>query len=155
MRDRIDELLDSALSTYIESPRPGLERRIMHRIRTRRRAWHILLPALAAATLACVSFFLPRADIVPTIEFRAAIQTPPPVSAQHVAAPIQRPKLVPRQSTFPMATPLTGAERALLAFAQSHPETATAVADNLKKANSDLPEIQPLEIPLLKSETGQ
>jgi hypothetical protein len=145
MKDRIDELLDSALATYVESPRPGLELRVMHRLRAKRRTWHFLLPVLAAATLACVAFFFPRTYTAPTLEFRSTTQPPPPIE-RSFARQIRKKTVVPRQSTFPKATPLTEGERALLALAQRHPDTAAVVAANLKKANSDLPEIEPLEI---------
>jgi hypothetical protein len=154
MKDRIDELLDSAIATYVESPRPGLELRVMKRVRAKKRSWHFLLPVLAAATLACVAFFFPRTYTAPTLEFHSTTQ-PPPVIERSFARQIRKRTVLPRQSTFPMATPLTEGERALLALAQIHPDTATVVAENLKKANSDLPEIEPLEIAPLRTETGQ
>ena len=150
MKDRIDELLDSALASYIESPRPGLELRVMYRVRAKKRTWHLLLPVLATASLACVAFFFPRTYTAPTLEFHSITQ-PPPLIERSLARQIRKKADVPRQPTFPMATPLTEGERALLALAQRHPDTATVVAANLKKANSDLPEIEPLEIAPIKT----
>jgi hypothetical protein len=154
MKDRIDELLDTAIATYVESPRPGLELRVIYRVRTNRRTWYFLLPVLAAATLACVAFFFPHTYTAPALEFHPTIQPPPPIE-RSFARQIKKKTVLPRQSTFPMATPLTEGERALLALAQRHPDTATVVAANLKKTSSDLPEIEPLEIAPLRTEAGQ
>jgi hypothetical protein len=156
MKDRIDELLDSALATYVESPRPGLEQRIMYRVRARRHPWRLIVPAFALVALACVALFFPRPRTSTSRERHSGVQArPAPQVSETPTGSIHRKRLLAKQATFPMATPLTEGERALLALGQQHPETAVDVAANLKKANSDLPEIEPLEIPPLRPETGQ
>jgi hypothetical protein len=155
MKDRIDELLDTAIATYVESPRPGLERRVMNRLRAERPAWRLIVPAFALAALGCMALFIPRHHATPPpLEIHPIAQAHPAPGKQISVVPINRKRAFPKQTTFPMATPLTEGERALLALSQQHPEEAARVAVNLKKTVSDL-EIEPLEIAPLRSETGQ
>jgi hypothetical protein len=160
MKDRIDELLDGAIATYVESPRPGLERRVMYRLRTERPAWRLIVPAFALTALVCLVLFFPRHHATPLsarppLEIHPIAQAhPAPLVKQIPVVSINRKRAFPKQPTFPMATPLTEGERALLALSQQHPEEAARVAVNLKKTVSDL-EIEPLEIAPLRSETGQ
>lgn len=155
MRDRLDELLDQAVATYIETPRPGLEQRVIYRVRTRTHPVRYLSPLTAAAALACLALFFPRPNPITTQVGQTSVCLPIPTTPPTKPAPARpRPRALPKQPTFPMSSPLTEGERALLKLTQQHPDTAVTVAANLKKTNSDL-EIEPLDIPPLKTETGQ
>jgi hypothetical protein len=158
MKDRIDELLDGAIASYTETPRPGLEQRVMYGIRSkRRRRWRLLVPALALAALVCLALIFPRQhsvtqtpSVAPAQVAQTSVRLPPPPPIR-----VKRADGRPKQPAFPMSTPLTEGERALLALSQQHQDTAITMSANLKKTNSDLPEIEPLEIPPLRSEAGQ
>lgn len=132
----LDQLLDSALPSYLAEPPVGLEHRVLRRAR-RFRIWPSAIGLAAAAAIA-VAYFLPAADPV----------APPPLVAVHaprapivqVAAPPPAPK--PR----PVHLPMTRRERVLLQFAQSNPELVQQIlVDAPKQMALDL-SIEPLVV---------
>jgi hypothetical protein len=164
MRDPVDELLDRAIAEYLEAPRPGLEQRVLRRVRSEGRT---LMPvwALAAVVSVCLlAFVLTRTDRVPET-VHSGTQMPP---ALHMAQAAQSPQVhrvqkaaravlppaLPKRATFPTPTPLSDGERALLSLSKRHPEMAAAVATRLNKTLEQL-EIEPLEIRPLITEGGQ
>jgi hypothetical protein len=161
MKDRIDNLLDDALRSYAEQPRPGLEKRVLHRVRSKGRRWPIALPVFAvAAFVACLVIVLPRKGSVAPVEVETAPQIYEiPKGSQAVSVAIRKPArstiVLPKQATFPKATPLTEGEQALLSLMRQHPDVGLAVAASIRKTNSEPIEIEPLEIPPLKTESGQ
>jgi hypothetical protein len=111
--DRLDELLDAGLKSYVgQSPPPGLERRTLNRVHEAPRRWRIWLPAAAVFAAVCFVLVVPRkppapARIVPAM---AAVTRPPVV----VAA--VEPKRRHTRAKPPKPQRLSDAERALLSF---------------------------------------
>jgi hypothetical protein len=114
-----DDLLREALASYAgHEPRPGIEQRVLQRVRTprlaRRSGW-----ALAWLGAACVivTIMIPRE--IPsneTLEISVpALATPPPVVVKSEA-----PHAVERPDRFPSPAPLTREERMLLALADTN-----------------------------------
>jgi len=155
MRDRLDELVDEALKEYAGEPRVGLERRVLHRVRTEGgRRWLVWAPLFAAVALVCAVVFV-RPGRVP-VEVRR-VEAHVVKSADEKAASIKPAKTVrrrvvlPKQEMFPAPSPLSSEERALLALAKWHPETAGEVS----QTGLEPIEIQLLEIKPLQIESGQ
>jgi len=130
-RDEFDSLLDAALESYAKlEPPPGMEERIVARIRaSRERAsfgwWRwaaVAIPALAGL----VAVFTYRAA-PPLDPPRVAWTAPPaPVLAPRVTKRVQRARraALPRLEVFPTPSPLTSEERALLVLVAQSPELA-------------------------------
>jgi hypothetical protein len=152
MRDRLDEVLDEALAGYVAEPRAGLERRVLHRMRTKgKQAWFVV-PVFAVAVVVCL-FVMMRQERVPVVvvpEVRVGISkvAATPVVVKRV---VRRRVALPRRDVFPSPTGLTDGERALLALMQRHPEMALEVS----KTKLGLIEIQPIEILPLQAEIDQ
>ncbi len=129
MRDRVDELLDEALAGYVAEPRAGLERRVLHRVRSARKRFWLWIPVFAVAMLACL-YVVTRRDRVPVvvvpIPIRHEVIAEAPVAAKHVVRPLRAG--LPKKDVFPSQTGLTEGERALLMLMQRHPETALKAA---------------------------
>jgi hypothetical protein len=151
MQDELDGWVDGALASYSSAePLAGLEQRILSRVRRPRRWWWGLAIPAAAAIVAVVA--IPRRQTLdvpmpvppPAVAAVEARPAPPPVQRHRViAAPL------PKQASFPSASPLTAEERLLLQLARNHPEEllTPAVVDEI--------EIKPIEIAPLQSDGGQ
>lgn len=167
-RDDLDLQLDKALATYADpEASPHLAAHILAAIAPARPAvphrrwqpWAIAIPAFAALLLA---MFLPLRrshEHQPPSPAAAAphipgpIAPPPhPVAASHLPqtaakarrAPIQSPVVdasLPKQEVFPMPTPLTPQEQALVALATRNPGN---VSQSVSKAEKQ--PVAPLEI---------
>ena len=163
-RDAMERLLDDALASYSnEEPRPGLEQRILTRVRTESAPPRFLflkwaLPISAAACLLAGIIFWPHSTPAP--ESPATVQTavaePPaavapvepvtPPCKKHRTTPLlARHPALPKRPQFPTPSPLTAEERALVAFVRLAPDQAL-------QAFSDTPpkEIEPIRINEIK-----
>ncbi len=145
-RDDLDRLLDAALSTYAD-PGPGLEARVLERIRTfapvrslRPQGWWATGLAMAAAILLFFAFparwhrpLAPKPNsamrassaVAPTTPNKVA--TPPPSAPRphqgarlHAAAPVAPP---PKLDTFPSPAPLSAEEESLLRLVMQSSES--------------------------------
>jgi hypothetical protein len=137
--DELDKILDNALWCYSrEAPRPGLEHRILNRVRARRERrrltwlrWVVAIPAFSCVLFFALMFLRTR-DSVPKSWKPAAIISSaaplPRIAAGAVQTTVvkRRPKHVglPKREQFPTPAPLTAEERALLAFAVRSPKQA-------------------------------
>jgi hypothetical protein len=154
--DELDKILDNALSSYSrEEPRPGLEGRVLNRIREareRRRLrwlhWALATPVFACLLLA-VTFWTTR-DPAPNSRKPAPIvakatPAPPPIATETVQTTVTRRRLkplhLPKREQFPTPAPLTAEERALLAFVVHSPKQAQQL---LADTNSHT--MEPLQI---------
>ena len=164
--DELDQLIDTALERYSSAEAPvGLEDRVLRRIdssrRRRRWVWAAAVPALAALILAIP--VLPTRHrpvekrIIPedrhALEVRGRPAPVAPVSFKPRPAAAHHRRL-PKGQIFPTPAPITPEERALLALAQLHPDTARALADS-QKLNAELIEIPPIEIIPLQLDDGR
>ena len=163
--DELDKLLDGALSAYSgEEPRPGLEVRVMNRVRGERHVhrfawltWAIAIPLLVCV-LAITLLLRTKRDSTPRVP-RAApviakIIPAPPVRRTVIPASVyksgrKRVPLLPRREQFPTPTPLTDEERALLAVVAGAPSAQEALVDREKDTFEPLQiaeiQIQPLQ----------
>lgn len=131
--------LDALLREFVKAPVPmGLERRVIARAH-RRRWWRVVAAgAIAAMVLATVSVYrslsvpvvLPpvvgadiRADIQPPVRGQPVSGPQPLIARQHV-----RKKRVGAPPTPMQLWPLTEDVKGLIAFVESHPERASAMA---------------------------
>ena len=154
-RDPLDRLLDDALAAYVnQEPRPGLERRVLNRVRAEgaRPRFAFLGWASPAAVLGCllaVVLWNNRATVPAAPEMARAGVSPTPVvdAATESGKPLRRQPgntrraSVPKQAEFPVPTPLTRQERALVAFVSSAPDEALQTFGQPRP-----PEIEPLWI---------
>ncbi len=110
----LGDLLKDALASYTgREPRPGIEERVLRRVRAprlaRRSGW-----ALASLAAACVivTIMIPRQE---------ALEIPPPriAPATTVMMKSEPPHVIGRSERFPTPSPLTREERMLLALADS------------------------------------
>jgi hypothetical protein len=157
-RDPLDRLLDDALETYAsQEPRPGIDGRVLNRIRAegRRPRFLLLRWALPVAALggllAGVAIWKDRAvpepsappEMVRTEAKIPSAMVPSTVSAKPLSVKRRIPhrSRMPKQAQFPVRAPLTHEERALIAFVRSAPEEA------LEAFGQTLPNhIEPLRI---------
>lgn len=109
-----DGLLNEALASYTgREPRPGIEERVLRRVRAprlaRRSGW-----ALALLTAACVI-------VMTMIPRQEALELPPPRIALAPPAMVksEASRVIGRPERFPTPAPLTREERMLLALADS------------------------------------
>jgi hypothetical protein len=163
--DELDKILDGALSSYSqEEPRPGLEGRVLNRIRAaraRRRFswlhWVMAIPAFACLVLA-VTFWStqdskPRpsksAPLVPT----AAPPLPIAPGVVQTTVTRRRPKhlRMPKREQFPTPAPLTAEERALLVFVARSPKQAEELFSGAKRRTSEPLDIKPIDIEPLQN----
>jgi hypothetical protein len=161
----LDKILDDGLSSYSrEEPRPGLEDRILNRVRApreRRRfswlRWAAAIPALACFLLA-VTFWSTR-DLKPKSRKPAPIissKAPRPRIGPRVIQTTltrRRPKHVrlPKREEFPTPKPLTAGERALLAFVARSPKQVEKLFSAANSRASEPLEIKPIYIEPLQS----
>ena len=129
--DELDRVLDEGLASYLSrEPRPGLENRVLSRVRAegaRRRIprWVFAIPALAGLVF-LVMVFRPVAPPAPKLvvrtEIRNVVPDVPVVKPRKIRKSPRR--ALPKRDAFPTPTPLTAEERALLAFIKRSPEQA-------------------------------
>ena len=136
MRDKdfdqilLDRILDEALETYTaREPRPGLERRVLHRVAAaggERRMWWWFAAVAACACALAISFLLRTKPVqAPVAYARGSVTAPPPPTEPRPSrSGVTHRTTKPRQ--FPTPAPLTPEERALLNFATRFPEQAVA-----------------------------
>ena len=163
--DERDRLLDEALSSYsAEEPRPGLEQRVLNRIRAeagaRRRAWaqwYIAIPALCLlAVVALVGW--PRREPAPAPR-RPVAQAPevkkPVVVPTRMRKPARQPRTrvagLPKLEQFPSPSPLTEEERALLEFVMRSPKDAQAFLGDVEIQSVEPIRIEEIHIEPLQS----
>lgn len=147
-----DEQLDLALKGYVaEEPRSGFEDRILVRIRQAKRAprWPWLLPAIGAAALAMSVFAiglhrpapLPagvvwvRPDPVPPLVFTHLVSSPKPA--------------------VPKPPALSPAQRTLLQWVESDPETALELLSESRHEDLRPLVFEPLIVTPLTSQEQQ
>ncbi len=147
----LDRILDEALASYgAMEPRPGLERRVLHRVRAAsvRRRWLLLVPVLAALLLAIGIRLWPGIRTIDALPPQpSSIARAPVIAAPRIAKVIARsarPRVfprregLPRKALFPTPSPLTPDERALLFLASKRPGQTEDFAAHR--------EIEPIEI---------
>ncbi len=169
--DELDKILDSALSSYSqEEARPGLETRVLSRIRASGQArrfawlrWAVTIPAFAALLL--LVFWISDAskparstvkDSAATLQYSTVFQSRDRKGAvsriqKHLAAAIRPsakhvPLPLPKHEQFPTPTPLTDEERALLAFVACSPKQAEEVLADAKSRITEPIQIKEIQI---------
>jgi hypothetical protein len=164
--NELDKILDGALSTYSrEEPRPGLDSRVLDRIRAERERrrfrwfrWAVAIPAFACLLLA-ITFWTTR-DSIPKSWKPAPIvaKTAPasPIAPQVFQTTVARRRLkhlrLPKREQFPTPAPLTAEERALLAFVVRSPKQAEELFSGAKSRTSEPLEIKAIHIEPLQSD---
>ena len=162
--ERFEHLLDRALRDYSGAePLAGLEQRILNRIRNvqpaadRRTVWRFAVVAMLLVSIAVAAFLRMKPD--------RHVQTPVVARLQPPAAPVfieraqakrvqrTRParrvrslRRLPKQEQFPTPSPMTGEERALVAFVEHHPAEAQKAFADLEEQSSRPIVIAPIEI---------
>jgi len=151
MPDDLDSILDQALAGYIADPKPGLERRVLARVR--RSNWRIwvALSTVAAAALLFVSW--------PT-----RVVSPKPVPALTASVPLvevlpnpdrkggdvpRRVDLVLRRPKTLDSVPISPQEQRLAAAIQAHPEAFAnilAMGEPIQPLTTEPLEIKPLAV---------
>ena len=165
--DELDRRIDDALAGYSGAePLAGIEERVLRRVRvaTRRRAfgWAAAI-AVAAAMVVTVSVVRVPRVVTPTYRVGVpAVMRPAPVlekarvvTARRVKPRARRARRLPKLEQFPAPTPLTAEERALIAFVEHHPAEAQQVFAALQKRSHEPIEIQPIQIPPLRSDGAE
>jgi hypothetical protein len=164
----LDRIIDNALSSYSEvTPRPGLEQRVRNRIRIgeadRRRAIFLrfALPFAAALLLLAIALSPPHSSGPKIPDVAVAVQqakksrsdyTIQPRASENGRIRTARAKSLPKEQQFPIVTPFTGAERALLALVAQYPAEAQQVVTDMQERSSDPIEIRAIEIQPLRSD---
>ncbi len=134
-RDKIESLLDDALANYSrQEPRPGLEGRVLERVRaeTARRVafprWGWAIPAAACLLWAGVLWTRHTArpvQIAVTHVAAVPVAAPlQPVIRAVVNHPKRKRKVLAKLAQFPAPAAVTNEERALLAFVAHAPKEA-------------------------------
>ena len=159
--DELDKILDNALASYPrEEPRPGVESRVLNRIRASRQErrfawlrWAVTIPAFACLLLLALTFWSKRdstpkrSNPAPIIAKAAPLA---PIAPAGVQMSVSRPRLkrlpVPKPEQFPTPTPLTDEERALLAFVARSPKQAEEVFADAKNRSAGPIEIKEIQI---------
>jgi hypothetical protein len=161
--DDLDRMIDSALAGYSSAqPLAGLEERVLNRVRlsARRRviAWAVAGAVVASLVVAAIFVRMPRVPAT-AIHDTAAVETPAPprpVLQESQVAPKRRwgraatkgaepPRPLPKLEAFPVPTPLTAEERALLALVEHHPDEAMRLVAKRRESNKPI-EIDPIQI---------
>jgi hypothetical protein len=168
--DELDKLLDEALASYSsEEPRPGLEHRVLSRVRaevTPRHfgwwLWAVAIPVLASLLVLAISQRLKPQP--PTAQPNLASASPPvttvvlPAGSRHVAPrrarrAVNRPAVtrspLPKRGVFPLPTPLSAEERALVDLVTRFPDQAREVSIEADQRSMQPIEILRIEIPPL------
>jgi hypothetical protein len=166
MDDRLEEILQQAISTYADSePLAGMEERVLTRIRVaeqpqRRMAGWGMACAAGAVGLAVVLLVpLRHEDVSPVVELAAEVRPAVAIAPKAVVRVVRRPRGVqvkasPKLAVFPAPTPLTNEEHRLLAWVERDPQGTAEAFQSLQKRNDPI-EIAPLEIKPLEIGRGQ
>jgi hypothetical protein len=167
--DELDKILDSALSSYSQKePRPGLESRVVNRIRASREArkfpwlrWAVAIPVLASLLIV---FWILDSSQPARSKLTGSAATP-----QHVAALQNRDRKgafqsrdrkgavnrlqkhakdvpLPKEKQFPIPASLTDEERTLLAFVARSPKQAEELLGDAKSRTNEPIEIKEIQI---------
>jgi hypothetical protein len=174
-RDPLAHLLDDALATYAnQNPRPGLEQRVLNRIRAEGAPRVPLLRwALPVAAMGCllagIAVWNHRAPAPAPSERRTEASPPPANVATTEPAKLLRrqPKKllrrqpenvhrarVPKEPEFPIRTPLTHQERALVAFVRSAPNQALQVFGETPPTKTEPLRIEEIQLEPLQIRDG-
>ena len=161
-RDRIDEILDEALSSYASvEPRAGLENRVLETVRAAKtdakRLWRRF--ALAASALVCIALLYWTGSASRPRPQTTIAATPPDLPIQSyprslvLTHTVQRLTLkqtpLPQLAQFPTPSPLTPEERALMGFVAHQPKLAAEAFEDLKAQSKPI-EIEAISIPPLQ-----
>jgi len=166
--DELDRRIDNALAGYSGAePLAGLEERVLRRVRvaSRRRVlgWAAAI-AVAASVVVTVSVVrAPHHSDPPTYRVGIpAVVRPVPVvdkarvvTVRRARTRARRARPLPKLEQFPTPVPLTAEERALVAFVEHHPAEAQQVFAALQKRSNEPIEIQPIQIPPLRSDGAE
>ena len=169
-RDELDRILDSALASYCAAqPRPGIEQRVIAGLSGAKQherwvRWLTPVPVLALA-LAIVAYWPSAQPPRVNVPRRVVQSTAPaerdadlqPVPATAKAVGFRKPRAVQpaveKAAVFPMPSPLTAEERALMRLAASNPEILQNVQISHQQRNQPLT-VEPIKIaPLEKSDS--
>ena len=173
----VDELLDRALARYQSAePRPGLEERVLARLRAGKRsaasfvwAWRLLATAGALAIIAGALYIarrggesaapqtVPRASqpakaLAPTVPAEARTSAPRTglrAGRAVPATPARDRVAVPRPKQFPSPAPLSEQEKLLLRYVQETPKTELMALQKSPRFPEEL-KIEELRIPPLE-----
>lgn len=158
--DELDKILDGALASYTqEEPRPGLDGRILNRIRTESHTrrftwlrWAVAVPAFACLVILAVTILTKRNSVqrpLPApIMAKTAAASPIARAAVQTIVTRRRPKQLRlrKRQQFPTPTPLTDEERALLAFVAHSPKQAQEVFADAKSRSAEPIHIKEISI---------
>jgi hypothetical protein len=161
-RDNIESLLDNALASYsMQEPRPGLDRRVLHRIHSDDAPrlvfprWSWAIPA--AACLLWAGIFWNRHAATPErvqvshVAAARATAPPRPATPPMVDHPHKR-QALPRLPQFPAPAPVTNEERALLAFVALAPKEAQEALIDTPQQSVEPIRIEEIKIQPLQSD---
>jgi hypothetical protein len=165
--DELDKLLDEALASYSsEEPRPGLEQRVLKRVRAEgipRHVgwwrWAIAIPVLASLLVLAIAHrskprpaaaeskvaSVQRPATAPTTPRRAAYRP----TRRVVNRPVVAHPPLPKRGVFPLPAPLSAQERALVDLVTRFPDQAREVLIEASQRSSQPIEIPRIEIPPL------
>jgi hypothetical protein len=168
--DELDRLLDEALASYSsEEPRPGLEQRVLSRVRaegTARRVdwwrWALAIPVFASLVLLAITHRArPQAAQVERNHSSAhapATTVAAPAEPRHAAPrhahrvlnrPVVARSPLPKRDVFPLPAPLSLEERALVDLVTRFPDQAREIFIEADQRSRQPIEIQRIEIPPL------
>jgi hypothetical protein len=144
--------LKAAMDLYIPDPRPGIEQRVLYRVRAAERRPRYWIWAIPAVLLVLVLMLWPRRaeTLRPVV---VAVAPPRPLAKVGQAlSPARNPRRVEKVQPFPTPTPLTDEEKALQALAASRPQDAQRLLAHAEDKPIEIPELQ---IPPLPGDGGQ
>jgi hypothetical protein len=168
--DELDRTIDSALAGYSDAELlAGLEERVLYRVRGaeagRRRVfgWAGVIAIALSVVMAVIVVRAPRhSESKMYVVGIPAVKQPVPETEKPRVATTQRAKShaprkrpLPKEERFPAALPITGEERALVAFVSQHPAEARQLFADPQNRSAAPIEIQPIQIPPLRSDGAQ
>jgi hypothetical protein len=159
--DELDRILDSALASYSErQPWPGIEQRVIARLpRAKQRnvwlRWMIPVPVLAGVLTMVVYWVKPETSRVnvpqriveSTAPVKHYVQPQPTTVAKKLARVRKSPTV--RPVVFPLPSPVTAEERALIQLAAANPEVLENAQVSWQQSNQPLI-VEPIDIPPLE-----
>jgi hypothetical protein len=122
-----ERILAEALAQYANAePLAGLEQRVLQRVRSEGRRRVGRWPWALAASVAVAGMFavLWVRTAPQTLGVSAVAPRPPQIVARAAVPKSARRQTLPKRRVFPTPVPLSGQERALLAFAAHAPDLA-------------------------------
>ena len=176
-RNELDRLVEDALSTYCrQEPESGLEERVLNRIREAGirpkfrfvfPGWAVAAPVVACVTIVIVTFWSPRPtqpDVSHVLRSggntatanikqpEPAITAPTPPQHKMSRRPGAMRSALPKRQQFPTPAPMTGEERALLAFVRNAPEEARKILIDGQQSSTELIQAEEISIAPLQSD---